>query len=139
MVSGAQRRESQMTTTQMSDTEQTLTVAKRFEASFNRHDPDALMADMTEDCVFEHIEPTGTGFGRHEGQAAVRAVWASLPEHFPNYRFETEDIFATGNRCAYRWRLTWDLSDGGQGQLRGVDVYTLRDGKIAEKYTYVST
>ncbi|MGH9174150.1 MAG: nuclear transport factor 2 family protein, partial [Vicinamibacterales bacterium] len=100
-------------------TNETLTVIRRFEESFNRHDPDALMADMTEDCIFEHVAPEGAGIGRHEGHGAVRAVWASLPEHFPNYRFETEDLFATGERAAYRWRLRWDLPEGGQGELRG--------------------
>lgn len=119
-------------------TEATLALVKRFEDSFNRHDPDGLMADMTEDCVFEHVAPEGKGIGRHEGQAAVRAVWAALPEQFPGYRFSTEDIFATDDRCAYRWLLHWNLPDGGQGELRGIDVYTVRDGKIAEKYTYFS-
>lgn len=116
--------------------ESTIALIKRFEDSFNRHDPDALMADMTEDCIFEHVAPDGKGMGRHEGQEAVRAVWASMPAQMPNYRFETEDIFATDDRCAYRWILRFDLPDGGEAMLRGVDLYTIRDGKISEKYTY---
>jgi ketosteroid isomerase-like protein len=75
-------------------TEATLALIKRFEDSFNRYDVDALMAYMTEDCVYEHVAPEGKGDGRHEGQAAVRAVWAALPDVFPNYRLMTEDVFA---------------------------------------------
>jgi ketosteroid isomerase-like protein len=118
--------------------EATIALVKRFEDSFNRHDPDALMADMTGDCVFEHVAPADKSFGRHEGQEAVRAVWESLPNAWPGYQFETEDIFATEDRCAYRFIVRWNSPDGGQASARGVDIITVRDGKIAEKYTYLT-
>jgi hypothetical protein len=63
----------------------TLALVTRFENGFNTRDLDALMADMTEDCVFEHVAPAAASFGRHEGQHAVRAVWQSMDEHFPGY------------------------------------------------------
>ena len=119
-------------------TETIVDLVTRFENTFNTYDVDAVMADMTEDCVFEHVTPDAVSFGRHEGQAAVRAVWESLAEHFPNYRFEIEDVFGTGNRAACRWSMTWRLLDGGTGMGRGVDVFRVRDGKIAEKLTYVT-
>ncbi len=118
------------------DTRATLALAQRFEASFNRHDVDAIMADMTDDCVFEIVAPADKGGGRWEGQAAVRAVWESLEGSFPGYRFETEDLFACGDRCTYRWLLGFRPRDGSEEAIRGVDVYTIRDGKIARKFTY---
>ena len=117
-------------------TETTLVLIRRFEASFNRHDVDALMADMTDDCVFEIVAPAEKGGGRWEGQAAVRGMWEALEGMFPGYAFTTEDLFACGERAAYRWLLRWELPAGGHGTIRGVDVYTVRDGKVAEKYTY---
>jgi hypothetical protein len=36
-----------------------------------------------------------------------------------------------------RWRYSWVDSDGQPGHIRGVDLYTLRDGLIAEKLSYV--
>ena len=119
-------------------TESAVDLVTRFENTFNTYDVDALMADMTEDCVFEHIAPAEVSFGRHEGQAAVRAVWVSLAEHFPGYRFEIEDVFGAGDRCACRWSMTWRLPDGGTGSGRGVDIFRVRDGKVAEKLTYVT-
>ena len=119
-------------------TESAVELITRFENTFNTYDPDALMADMTEDCVFEHVAPAAVSFGRHEGQAAVRAVWVSLADHFPGYRFEIEDVFGTGDQCACRWSMTWRLPEGGTGTARGVDVFRVRDGKIAEKLTYVT-
>jgi ketosteroid isomerase-like protein len=125
----------QMNTTAIS-TESTFALITRFENGFNARDIDALMADMTEDCVFEHVAPASVSFGRHEGQAAVRAVWESLDAHFPNFTMEVLDIFAAGNRGACRWVMRWPQADGSDGELRGVDVFTVRDGKIAEKLTY---
>ncbi len=122
--------------TTATDTRATLELAQRFEASFNRHDVDAIMADMTDDCVFEIVAPADKGGGRWEGQAAVRAIWVALEEWFPGYHFETEDLFACGDRCTYRWILRFNPPDGGQEAIRGVDVYTIRDGKFARKFTY---
>jgi ketosteroid isomerase-like protein len=114
-------------------TEATLALIARFEENFNGPNVDALMADMTEDCVFEHVAPAASSFGRFEGAAAVRALWESLPEHFPNAKLDVVDLFADGNRCASRWEVRWD-----GGFMRGVDIFTVRDGKVAEKLTYVT-
>jgi ketosteroid isomerase-like protein len=114
----------------------TLALVTRFEDGFNTRDLDTLMADMTEDCVFEHVAPPAASFGRHEGQAAVRAVWESMDEHFPGYTQEIVDIFAAGDRCACRFVIRWQAADGTAASLHGVDVITVRDGKIAEKLTY---
>ncbi len=122
----------------VSATETAVELVTRFENTFNTYDVDALMADMTDDCVFEHIAPAAVSFGRHEGQAAVRAVWESLAEHFPGYQFAIDDVFGSGDRCACRWTMTWRPAEGGTATARGVDVFRVRDGKIAEKLTYVT-
>ena len=114
----------------------TLALVQGVEAALNRHDADAVMAAMTEDCVFEIVVPVAQGGGRWEGQTAVRTAWSGLEAAFPGYAFETEDVFACGDRCARRWTLRWNLPDGGRGRLRGIDAYTVRDGKIARKYSY---
>jgi ketosteroid isomerase-like protein len=125
-----------MSTTTTSVTDATLDLVTRFENGFNTRDVDALMADMTEDCVFHHVAPAHVSFGRHEGQAAVRAVWESMDEHFPGFTQEIVDIFAAGNRACCRYVLRWKGPDGGEAALHGVDVITVRGGKIAEKLTY---
>lgn len=110
----------------------------RFESRFNTREFDAIMADMTDDCAFEHIGAEGHSFGRHEGQDAVRAVWHGLEAVFPGYQFEVEDVFAAGERGACRWKVRFTQPDGSPASLRGVDIFTFRDGKIAEKITYTA-
>lgn len=55
----------------------------------------------------------------------------------PRATFETEEIFACGDRGAVRWLYRWGERDGKQGHVRGVDVFRVRDGKVAEKFSYV--
>jgi ketosteroid isomerase-like protein len=88
------------------------------------------MALMTDDCVFEDTSPPlGT---RHVGQDAVRAAWDALFSSTPSAGFETEEGVVHGDRATYRWHFRFD-----GGSVRGVDVFRVRDGKVAEKRAYV--
>ena len=121
---------------EMKETETTIALIRHFdEIAFNAHDVDAMMADMTEDAVCETIG--GPYAGRGEGQAAGRALWEALFAAFPDGRLETDDMFACGNRCSYSWTLRWTKDDGTVGEIHGTDIYTVRDGKIAYKKTYL--
>lgn len=110
---------------------ETLAVISHFNEVFNAHDVDALMTLFTDDCIFENTAPFPDGT-RYEGQAAVRTFWETFFAESPNAHFDTEDIFAAGDRCTVRWRYSW-----GDGHIRGVDVFRVRDGKVAEKLSYV--
>jgi ketosteroid isomerase-like protein len=94
------------------------------------------MARMTDDCVFESTGPAPDG-AQHEGAAAVRAVWEELFRETRNPRFTEEESIVTGDRAVQRWRFEWTNEDGSPGHVRGVDVMTLRDGKVSEKLSYV--
>lgn len=106
----------------------TLSVIRRFNQAFARHDVDAVMAMMTDDCVFEDTSPPHGR--RHHGQTAVRTVWEQLFASRPN--FTTEEGVICGDRATYRWRYDFD-----GGSVRGVDVFRVTDGKVAEKLAYV--
>jgi ketosteroid isomerase-like protein len=115
---------------------ETLEVIHKFNEAFSRHDVDAVMAAMTDDVVFENTYPPPDG-ERYVGQAAVREFWERFFGSSPLATFETEDSFADGNRGAVCWVYRWVESDGKQGHVRGVDIFRVRDGKIAEKFSYV--
>ena len=125
-----------MTQTSSPDTATTLDIIERFNDVFNQHDVDGIMALMTDDVVFENTFPRPDG-ERFEGQQAVRGFWESLFGGSPSARFETEDIFAGSDRCTVRWIYHWVDADGKPGHVRGVDVFRVRDGKVAEKLSYV--
>lgn len=112
-------------------TTETLQVVDRFNVAFNRHDVDAVMALMTDDVVFENTSPAPDG-ERFSGQAAVRAFWERFFAGSPQARFDAEEIVAAGDRCVVRWRYDWE-----DGHIRGIDLFRVHDGKVAEKLSYV--
>uniref|UniRef100_UPI0025A22EF2 nuclear transport factor 2 family protein n=1 Tax=Klebsiella pneumoniae TaxID=573 RepID=UPI0025A22EF2 len=78
--------------------------------------------------------PDGT---RYAGQTAVRAFWEEFFRGAPNARIEPEEIFAADDRCVMRWNYRWLDAQGQAGHVRGVDVFRIREGLIAEKLSYV--
>ncbi len=114
----------------------TLAVITRFNAAFNAHDVPGIMALMTTDCVFENTYPPPDG-DRLVGTVAVRGFWIDLFAGSPYAHFATEEVFAMGDRAVVRWRYEWRDAGGGPGHVRGVDVFRVVDGRVAEKLSYV--
>ena len=121
---------------QATRTAATISAIQRFDAAFNRHAVEEIMAAMTDDCVFESTYPPPDG-QRHEGQAAVRAAWEEFFQASPHASFEIEELFACDDRAVVRWRYHWIDATGTAGYVRGVDVIRVRDGKVAESLAYV--
>jgi ketosteroid isomerase-like protein len=113
-----------------------LEVVRQFNDALNQRNVDAMMRLMSEDCVFENTSPVPDGT-RYEGQAAVHAFWKNFFDGSSQAKIEAEEIFEQGNRCIMLWVYHWVDLEGKAGHIRGVDVYTLKDGLITEKLSYV--
>ncbi len=111
-------------------------VLARFSAAFGSGDIDGIMALMTDDVVFEATGPAPDGV-RHTGAGPVRGVWEDLFGGTPGARFTEEDSFVADDRGVLQWRFDWTDEQGDPGHVRGVDVLRFRDGKVAEKLSYV--
>lgn len=122
-------------TTHDAVTRATVDAVDRFNEAFNRHDVNAVMATMTSDCVFDSTRPPPDG-ERIVGQTAVRVFWEAFFARSPQARFETEEVFATGDRAVVRWTYHW-VRENAPGHIRGVDVFRVRDGLVSEKLSYV--
>ena len=135
---GFNRKETQtgmITETEKGSPNPTLAAVERFNAAFNRHDVDAVMNAMTEDCIFENTNPQPDGT-RLVGAEAVRAYWTKFFASNPDAVFESEEVFTSGDRCVVRW-IYRKTKDGKPWHLRGVDIFKVRNGKVAEKLAYV--
>jgi ketosteroid isomerase-like protein len=113
----------------------TRTAVERFNEAFNRHDADALATFLTEDTVFEDTSPAPDG-RRVEGKAGVVAFWHEWFMRNADARFEAEEMIVSGNRATVLW-IYRKMRNGQPWHLRGVDIFTVRDGKIAAKLAYV--
>jgi ketosteroid isomerase-like protein len=114
----------------------TIKIVHELEEALNRRDIDAFMALITDDCVFENTSPAPDG-GRYEGRSAIRTFLEEFFQSTPSIAFKTEDLFASGNRCVVRWVFHWINSAGEHGHMRGVDVFHIRNGKMAKDFAYV--
>lgn len=124
-----------ITQTEKTNTSLTLAAVEKFNEAFNRHDVNGVMNMMTEDCIFENTNPQPDGT-RLVGAVEVRAYWQKFFTNNPDAFFEAEDIFASEDRCVVRW-IYRKTKDGKSWHLRGVDVFKVRNGKVAEKLAYV--
>lgn len=114
----------------------TVEFLERFAEGWNRHDVDALMTFMGEDCAFETTagpEPCGK---RYEGRERVREAFARVFKMFPDAHFGDARHFVAGDRGCSEWTFTGTGSDGRRLEVRGCDLFTFRDGKIVLKNSF---
>jgi len=128
---------SMSTTTSTSRSEaKLLTLLDLFADAWNRHDLDALMSMMTDDCVFEASAGPRVDGQRSEGKQAVRAAYAAVFEAFPDAHWGNARHFIVGDRGVSEWTFTGTQKDGKRVEVNGCDLFTFRDGKIALKNSY---
>lgn len=108
----------------------------RFAEAWNRHDLDALMSMMTDDCVFEASAGPHVNGQRSQGQQAVRGAFAAVFEAFHDAHWAGARHFVVGDRGVSEWTFTGTSTDGRCVEVNGCDLFTFRDGKIAIKNSY---
>ena len=106
--------------------------AMRYSAAWASHDPDAIVAMHTEDTVF-HMH------GMAEpaiGAAATRDAIAALFLQAPDIRFRRKTAYFGEGHLVTEYVVSGTV-DGVPFACDGVDVFQLRDGRIARKDTYL--
>ena len=116
--------------------EQLLALLDRFAAAWNRHDLDALMSMMTDDCVFEASAGPEIAGQRSQGKPAVRAAYAAVFETFHDAHWANARHVISGNRGVSEWTFTGTRNDGKRVEVNGCDLFTFRHGRIAVKNSY---
>jgi taurine dehydrogenase small subunit len=121
--------------TAVSETERTLSVVRGFLDAVARRDVDAILAQMSVDAVYENFGED-VDAGRHEGQEAIGSAFAAVFAAYPDCHSDTDELFASGDKCCFCWTMRWTEPDGTESSSRGTDVFTVRDGKVVDKKTY---
>jgi ketosteroid isomerase-like protein len=116
--------------------EVTTEVLEAFADAWNRHDIDALMSFMTEDCVFEASSGPDACGTRYVGRAAVRTGYAEVWATFPDAHWGNARHLVQGQRGLSECTFTGTRADGTRVEVNGCDLFTFRGGKIAVKNSY---
>jgi ketosteroid isomerase-like protein len=110
---------------------------RRYLDGLNRADPDAVVAEVSADFVNEHTSDAARGV---VGSEPYRQRLEEFLADFVGLRYESEDFLVDGNRIAvpYRMSARWRDADGSLRpfSLRGIFVFTLRDGRICRRVDY---
>jgi steroid delta-isomerase-like uncharacterized protein len=116
----------------------------RYNAAWNAHDVDAIVAMHTEDSVFENHTTGDVNVGR---EAIARAV-AGIFRVFPDLSFETRRQYVCDDLVVQEWtargthegtmvRSGIEVPPTGRTvEYRGLDVIPIRDGLVARKDVY---
>lgn len=111
---------------------------RRFGKAFNAGDVEAIAACVTPDFRWIMARGPEAPHGRIvEGREALRAALAEREQELSGVRFSEARVFAAGEFVVGTFRMTATRRAGGTAvDLRGCDIYTLRDGLIASKDSY---
>lgn len=117
-------------------TEVTTEFLQAFADAWNRHDADALMSFMADDCVFESSAGDGVCGARYAGREAVRDGFAEVWSAFPDAHWGNARHFVCGDRGVSEWTFTGTRADGSRVEVHGCDLFRFRDGRISLKDSY---
>lgn len=109
---------------------------RRFMKVWNDHDVDGIMAQMTGDVVFEPSFGDQPWGARYVGAREVRAGIEKNMRNIPDHRWDELRHFVYPDHAVIEWVTTGTPVGGARFEVHGVDILTLRDGKIAAKRSY---
>ena len=116
----------------------------RYNAAWNAHDVDAIVAMHTDDSVFENHVTGDVNVGREAIGRAIGGIFAV----FPDLSFEARRAYLREDLVVQEWTArgthegTMTRSGievpptGRQVDYKGVDVIPIRDGLVARKDVY---
>jgi ketosteroid isomerase-like protein len=118
------------------DHDTAITMLEAITTAFDQHDLDGVMVHFADNAVFEGPRGPESWGQRVLGSEAIRAAFAARFSGIPDVRYQHDDHFVDGNRGASEWTLSGTTSDGERIEVRGCDLWTLRDGKVVKKDSY---
>lgn len=110
-------------------------LAALFDA-FNRHDADAVMTFMTDDCVFDGAAGPEAHGARYQGRDAVRTAFAEVWATFRDARWDCTRHTVTQELGVSEWTFSGTRADGARIEAEGCDLFTFRAGRIALKRAF---
>jgi steroid delta-isomerase-like uncharacterized protein len=106
--------------------------ATAYSGAWASHDPDAIAAMHTDDSVFDLHDLGAPATGR----AAVRDLIATLLKIAPDLRFKPVRVHFGGEHFVTEYVMS-GTAQGKPFAIAGADVFTMREGLVGRKDTYL--
>ena len=118
------------------DHDDAVAMLKAIATAFDEHDLDAIMVHFADDAVFEAPRGPDAWGARFDGLEEIRRAFAARLSGIPDIRYQQDQHFVDGDRGASEWTLSGTTTEGLRIEVRGCDLWTLRDGKVVKKDSY---
>lgn len=116
---------------------QVMALLRDFGKAFNRGDVDGILACVTEDFEWRLAAGPDAPDGRIvRGKDAVRRALEERSREIAEMRFSETEVAIAGDKVFGSFRARGQTRDGRAIDVRGIDVYRIRDGRIALKDSY---
>ena len=116
--------------------EELIKTIRAFGEAWNRHDIDALMSFMHEECVFETVGGPEIYGSRHQGPEAVRKAFEAAWQTIPDAQWLNAKCWGHDNNGVMESTFTGTAADGSRIEANMVDLLQFRDGKIILKNAF---
>jgi ketosteroid isomerase-like protein len=113
-----------------------LKTLERLFAAFNRHDGDGVMAEMSDDVVFDAAAGPDVCGRRISGAANVRAAFEATFAMFAAVSWECTRHAVFGDRGLSEWIFRATKKDGDRIEAEGIDLFGFRGEKICTKSAF---
>ncbi len=114
-----------------------MALLREFGKAFNKGDVDGILACVTDDFEWRLAEGPDRPDGRIvRGKEEVRAALQERDREIAEMRFSETEVTITQDKVFGSFRATGKTRDGREVDRRGLDIYEIRDGKIALKDSY---
>ncbi len=114
----------------------TIELLQAIGVAFNSHDVDAIVDFFTEDEQFDNALGPDIHGQRYTGKDTLRAMFTDLFERCPDIQWHAIDDRVDGDKGFSEWRRQATMPDGTKQDWLGLDIFTIRNVKIAKKDTY---
>jgi ketosteroid isomerase-like protein len=119
------------------DQKAAMDVLKAFGKAFNSGDVDGILSQVTDDFEWRmHEGPLAPDGEIVQGRDAVRAALARRAERIDSIRFSEAEVLFGDDHVVGRFRAIGAYKDGTAIDVRGIDIYSFKDGKISVKDSY---
>ena len=118
------------------DHDNAMRMLKAIATAFDEHDLEGIMVHVADDAVFEGPRGPDPWGQRFVGAEAIRAAFAARFAGIPDIRYQQDEHFVYGLRGASEWTLSGTTTEGQRIEVRGCDLWTFRDGKVAKKDSF---
>ena len=118
------------------DHDDAMLMLKAIATAFDEHDLEGIMAHFADDAVFEGPRGPDSWGPRFVGSEAIREAFAARFAGIPDIRYQQDEHFVDGDRGASEWTLSGTTTEGQLIEVRGCDLWTLRDGMVVKKDSF---